>query len=319
MNLIEFKNVSKTYRKHFWTPQFTAVNALSFSIDANKIVGFVGPNGAGKTTSIKMLLGLVRPTSGRVFLRGKDVADPNSRKEIAYLSEQPYFYEHLTVRESLEFAYRLLKLPRSQCNGEIDRIVKTVELKGAENKRVSEMSKGMQQRLSMAQALLGDPAAFIFDEPMSGLDPLGRSLFRRIFRDLIHQGKSIFFSTHILEDIESLCDEIVVLSRGSLVYQGAVAAILEKGFLGTEIKVSEIAPELGEILERRDCEISSRDQNGTIVFVPKTGDPSAIQRILYEHDLFCESITRRNKSLEALLYENPEHLQDGVSSQEGAQ
>ncbi len=302
MSLLEFKEVTKSYRKHFWTSRFTAVDELSFRVEEKRIVGFVGPNGAGKTTSIKMLLGLVKPTSGTILLNGRPVSDPKSRVGIAYLSEQPYFYEHLSVWESLEFGYKLMKLPSAARKKEIDRVLETVELTEVAGKRVLELSKGMQQRLSMAQALLGDAHAFIFDEPMSGLDPLGRALFRTIFRSLTERGKSIFFSTHILADIESLCDEIVVLSKGKLVYQGEVDRVLAQGFLGTDIRVSSLDQSLRGQLSDVGCDVSDSSPEESTIFVPKTGDPEWVQKLLFEKGVFCKSITRRNTSLENLLY-----------------
>jgi len=302
MNLIEFRSVTKTYRKHFWTPLSCAVDAVSFAVKPNQIVGFVGPNGAGKTTSIKMLLGLVRLTSGSILINGISAAEPRARKEIAYLSEQPCFYEHLTVRESLDFAYRLLRLPSAGLRAETDRVLGIVELTEAADKRVKEMSKGMQQRLNMAQALLGNPRTFVLDEPMSGMDPLGRGLFRRIFRQLASEGKSIFFSTHIIEDIESLCDSIIVLSMGKLAYEGSIAQIVDKGFLGTDITVPALDAPVKELLTTSGHEVSAPYPGQNVVFVAAGKDPRACLVALYEKGVVPISVAKRSRALETLLY-----------------
>lgn len=240
MNVIELRNVSKFYRKDFWTPRLSAVTNLSISVKKGVVTGFVGPNGAGKTTTIKMIMGLIRPSEGKVSICGKDAFLPKSRKGVAYLCEQPYFYAHLTVSETLKFTADLLGLPSKSITDEIKSVLSVVELSEKNDVKVKELSKGMQQRLTMACALVGDPQILILDEPMSGMDPPGRRLFRKLFRDLVNKGKTIFFSTHVLDDIESVCDEVIVLSKGKLVFSGEVKTLLEKGFLGTDMVVSDL-------------------------------------------------------------------------------
>lgn len=302
MALIEFDRVSKIYRKGFLAVKVPAVVDLSFSVDENHITGFVGPNGAGKTTSLKMLMGLVHPTSGTIKIRGKSAPAPESRERIAFLSEQPYFYDHLTVRESLRFAYRLNHLPPADMHRDIDRVLQKVDLSDSAGKRVRELSKGMQQRLNMAQALLGDAHVFILDEPMSGLDPLGRTLFRSLFRELIEQGKSIFFSTHILDDIEQVCDRVVVLAKGRLTYQGEIAELLERGFLGTDVLVATLDAQTRDRLRALGAHVSDTAVGTSLIFVPRDHDVRACQKILYEKGYFPESITNRHHSLETILY-----------------
>jgi ABC-2 type transport system ATP-binding protein len=302
MTLIEFHNVSKQYRRHFWTPSLAVVSDLSFSVKEGTVVGFIGPNGAGKTTSLKMLMGLVRPTKGRLVLNGRDAGQPQSRKGIAFLSEQPYFYDHLTVLESITFAYQLCGLPPAGAQSEIARALETVKLTDVNARKVKELSKGMQQRLNMACALLGNPFLYILDEPMSGLDPLGRTLFRTIFRDLAQQGKTIFFSTHILDDIELLCDSIVVLAKGKLTYDGPITPLLDQGFLGTDITVHTLREEDRRSLAGMGYAVSEPFPGISRIFVPKDRMPREVQQWLFEHGIFCESIERRNESLETLLY-----------------
>jgi ABC-2 type transport system ATP-binding protein len=304
MAAIEIKDLSKIYRKGFWGIKVPAVTELSFSVNEGGITGFVGPNGAGKTTTIKMIMGLVRPTKGNVFLYGKDASKPQSRKKIAYLSEQPYFYGHLTVSEALRFVANLIKLPQDIIKKSIDEVLVTVELTGKEKTKVKELSKGMQQRLNMAQALLGDPHTLILDEPMSGMDPPGRRLFRGLFSKLAQNGKTIFFSTHVLEDIESVCNEVVVLSKGKLSYSGGVAQLLAKGFLGTGMVVGGLDGEMISYLEKAGSKIIPVDTGMFEIFIPSGKDISAVQKYLASNDKYCESIEKRAMPLEELLYSN---------------
>jgi len=299
--IIEFSNVTKTFRKHFWTPKKCAVSDCSFRVEKNTITGFVGPNGAGKTTSIKMILGLCRPSRGSIRINGMEPENPASRKGVAYLSERPYFYDHLTVAETLRFALRLNGSPNSSSTTAIDSALDKVELKHVSSFRVKDLSKGMQQRLSMAQALVIDPDLYILDEPMSGLDPLGRRLFRSLFASLAQQGKSVFFSTHILDDVESLCENVIVLSQGKLSYQGSVSHLLADGFTGTDITVSQLSIDMQAGLSALGYSIAPLGEKH-VIFVPATHDLKKCQQYLSDHAIFCDSIVRRNASLEDIVY-----------------
>ncbi len=308
MNALELVSVTKIMQKHFWTPKFIAVDALSFTVAQGGIVGFVGPNGAGKTTSIKMLLGLLAPTKGSLYINGVSAHVPASRKKVAFIAEQPYLYAHLSARESLILSANLLGIFGEEATTAVVAALERVDLASATNKPVKELSKGMQQRLSMASALLGNPDIFIFDEPMSGLDPLGRTLFRSLFLDLASTGKTIFFSTHILDDIEQLCQSIVVISHGKLMYNGPMKPILELGFAGTDIHVPLLADALATKLFEMGFTLTQSGAHDHILFVPKNLDPTHAQKILYDNGIFITSIQRRMTSLEDLLYRSPQSL-----------
>jgi ABC-2 type transport system ATP-binding protein len=226
-NIIELKNVTKIFNEALEKKAKIAVDNLSFSVKSGAITGFIGPNGAGKTTSIKMILGLVRPTKGGVWLMNIPSNNPKARQKVSFVSEQPYFYEHLTAYETLKFICDLKRLHKNEIDKEIARVLEVVEMSRNAKRRVKSFSKGMQQRLNMAQALIGNPELIIMDEPMSGMDPIGRRLFRNLFKTLLNQGVTIFFSTHIVEDIEALCDEIIVLADGKLRLQGSVNDIIK--------------------------------------------------------------------------------------------
>ena len=302
MYFIEFTRVSKIYRKGFFAKKIAAVIDCSFSVDQGTITGFIGPNGAGKTTSIKMILGLVRPSSGIIRVVGKNPLDPLSRRDIAYISEQPYFYHHLTVLETLRFAAHLHGRLSADINAKCERALEQVGLEGISKRKMKDLSKGMQQRCLMAQALLMDARALVLDEPLSGLDPLGRSLFRAILRRLSEKGVTIFFSTHIVDDIEFLCRNVVALSKGRLEYQGPMNALLEKGYKGADL-VAPLPPQsLREECVLRGWEVTDIGDGKVNIFVPVGDDGATCQKLLFQQGLFCLSITKRNTPLEELLY-----------------
>jgi ABC-2 type transport system ATP-binding protein len=301
--VIEFSHVTKRYRKHFWTGSVCAVDNCTFAVEKNTVTGFVGPNGAGKTTSIKMIMGLARPSSGTVLINGIDPSVPASRRGVAFLSERPYFYDHLTVAETLSFAFRLQGGPGAGPEkAAISTALAAVELDGVSAAKVKDLSKGMAQRLSMAQALLCDPGLFILDEPMSGLDPLGRRLFRRLFSTLAGQGKSIFFSSHILDDVESLCSHVVVLSKGRLAFQGQISRLIAQGFLGTELSVTGLGQDARAAIAAMGFSVTGDCRGESVIFAPKDMDVRKCQAYLNDRGIVCDTISRRNASLEDIIY-----------------
>jgi ABC-2 type transport system ATP-binding protein len=302
MNILNVDKITKIYRRGFKGTRVTAVQDVVFSLSENHITGFVGPNGAGKTTTIKMIMGLVRPTSGRITMMGKPAESTASRAGVSYVSEQPYFYKHLTVGETIDFSARLVGIKRASIDSERKRVLDAVELAGREKAKVRSLSKGQQQRLNMASGLLGDPKLLILDEPMSGLDPPSRRLFRSLFKKLGDEGRTVFFSTHVLEDIEAVCKDVVVLDGGKLRFTGSVSSLLEKGALGTEFVVPSLSDKLSDELRAGGLEISRLPGEGVLILVPAQEDPFVYQRKLYEHGVFCQSIRKRTMPLESLLY-----------------
>lgn len=228
-NIIHLVQVSKTFpagRK-----RFQALTDLSLAIQPGEVFGFLGPNGAGKSTTIKLLLNFIRPDQGDIHVLGKKVGTDEFRQEIGYLSEIPCFYEHLTARETLRFAGRLSGMDGQKLDLRLSFLLERLNLTAAIDRQVSTFSKGMKQRLGMANALIHDPAVLILDEPMSGLDPVGRHLIKNMIAELRDAGKTIFFSSHILSDIEDLCDRIGIVHRGHLLYAGGLATFLQDGRL----------------------------------------------------------------------------------------
>ncbi len=221
MAAIVTRALSKTY-KVIGKAAVRSLRGLDLEIAENEVFGFVGRNGAGKTTTIKLLCGLIHPSSGGASLFGEDIRLREARRLVGYMPEQPYFYEYLTPRETLTFYGRLRGLSAAQRQAQWDRVAGLLELEDIADRRIRGFSKGMRQRVGFAVALVGDPPLLILDEPMSGLDPIGRRMIREAILRLRDEGKTIFFSSHVLSDVEELCDRIGMLVEGRLVHHGRV-------------------------------------------------------------------------------------------------
>lgn len=237
MKALEIHRLFKSYPgKRFG--KVAALQDLSLEMNAGEVFGFLGPNGAGKSTTIKVLMGLIRPSSGSVSVFGKPAQDPQSRLRIGYLPENPSFYGFLTGREYLRFVGRAFRMTDDAIEAASGGILHILDLTQAADRQIRGYSKGMVQRLGLAQAMLHDPDLYILDEPMSGLDPVGRSLVKEIIKDLKRRGKSIFFSTHITADIEVVCDRVGIVAGGRLRAVDSVTNILQSGVEGYLLQVS---------------------------------------------------------------------------------
>ena len=227
--IVETKNLRVEFRpQSSGQAKKVAVNDLNLSIRAGEVFGFLGPNGAGKTTTMNLLLGFVNATSGAAYLFGVDVREPIARQRIGYLAELTYYYKFLTAEELLRFYARIFGIPRAEADRRIDQLLKLVELESARKRPIKTYSKGMQQRVGLAQALINKPDLLILDEPTSGLDPLGRMKVREIIQRLKNEGKTVFFSSHELGEVETVCDRVAIISQGELKVEGRVADLVEK-------------------------------------------------------------------------------------------
>ena len=244
MNAISVRGLRKTFRTGFWMRPFEAVRGIDLEVKEGEIFGFIGPNGAGKTTSIKMLLGLILPTAGEASIGGVPVPHPESRRGLGYMPEGTYFHEYLTGREFLEFHARLLGVPADARRRSIDELLERVGLAHAGDTRIRRYSKGMRQRVGLAQALLGDAKLLILDEPMSGLDPIGRKDVRELILQLRDAGKTIFFTSHILSDAELLCDQAAIILGGRIVEHGYLGELLGQEVEGVDLVVEGIGEPL---------------------------------------------------------------------------
>jgi len=217
-----------TERRIRGSPKKLAVNDLNLKVQAGEVFGFLGPNGAGKTTTMNVLLGFVNATSGSAFLFGVDVREPIARQRIGYLPELTYYYKFLSAEELLRFYARIFGIPRGQADQRIDQLLKLVELEPARKSAIKTYSKGMQQRVGLAQALINNPDLLILDEPTSGLDPLGRMKVREIIQRLKNEGKTVLFSSHELGEVETVCDRVAIIKDGELKVEGRVADLVEQ-------------------------------------------------------------------------------------------
>jgi ABC-2 type transport system ATP-binding protein len=233
---IEINGLTKDYPVGFWRKRMRrSLDNLTLQVEEGEVFGFLGPNGAGKTTTLKLLMSLIFPTAGTARVRGKSIGDVEMHREIGYLPEQPYFYDYLTARELLDYYARFFGYGRAERNERVSRFLELVGLTAAANLQLRKFSKGMLQRAGIAQAILHDPKVIFLDEPMSGLDPVGRREVRDIILDLRRQGRTVFFSTHILSDAEMLCDRVAVLVDGKLQGIGAPGEIVSIEVQGMEI------------------------------------------------------------------------------------
>jgi ABC-2 type transport system ATP-binding protein len=233
--ILETKNLRVEYRAQKGsTAKKLAVNDLNLSVRAGEVFGFLGPNGAGKTTTMNVLLGFVNATSGAAVLFGVNVREPVARRRIGYLPELTYYYKFLTAEELLRFYARVFRIPSPEAERRIDSLLKLVELESARKRPIKTYSKGMQQRVGLAQALINNPDLLILDEPTSGLDPIGRMKVREIIQRLKDEGKTVFFSSHELGEVETICDRVAIVHQGELKVEGSVSDLVEKHQMNLE-------------------------------------------------------------------------------------
>jgi ABC-2 type transport system ATP-binding protein len=228
-SVLQTEGLTKTFKAGFWGRHVTVLEGLSLSVQRGEVFGFLGPNGAGKTTTIKILMGLIYPTDGRATVLGRPVGDSRVKARIGFLPESPYFYDYLTAGEFLQFYGHLFSLRGAALENRVTELLDLVGMSHAKNLQLRKFSKGMLQRVGIAQALVNDPELIVLDEPMSGLDPVGRKEVRDLILRLKESGKTVMFSSHILHDAEVLCDRVAMIVKGKLVACGQVSGLLERG------------------------------------------------------------------------------------------
>ncbi|MGH9326755.1 MAG: ATP-binding cassette domain-containing protein [Terriglobia bacterium] len=250
MYAIETTGLTKDYAVGFWRKRRRcALDQLNLKVEAGEIFGLLGPNGAGKSTTFKLLFRFIFPTSGSAKILGRDLGSFSADRRVGYLPENPSFYDHLTAEEFLELAARLFGLSRSEGKRRAGALIERVRLENAREVALRKFSKGMTQRLGIAQALINDPELIFLDEPMSGLDPIGRREVRNLILDLRGEGKTIFFSTHILSDAETLCDRVVILDRGKMLGMGELNNILAMEIPATELVLENPSARVLDVLK----------------------------------------------------------------------
>lgn len=253
---VKTEGLTKTYRLLMQKEPVNAVSDLNIEVTEGEIFGFLGPNGAGKTTTIKMLLGLAYPTSGEAWVLGKPAGEIETKREISYLPETPYFYDYMNAAELVDFYARLFGIGKAEREEKIERLLKLVGLYADRYKPLNQFSKGMLQRAGIAQALVNDPKLLFFDEPTSGLDPIAHSEIRDLILRLRDEGRTVFLSSHQLSDVELVCDRVAILNRGSLLKTGRIDDLLTESSveITTERLNAETLEKLKPIAQRVQTE-----------------------------------------------------------------
>lgn len=308
MHAIEIHGLSKDYSVGFWKKEKRpALKALDLTVECGETFGFLGPNGAGKTTTLKLLMGIIFPDSGSATILGASIHDSEIKRKIGFLPEQPYFYDHLSAPELLDYYAQLSGVPHEGRRKHIDELLERVGLGDVGKKQLRKFSKGMLQRVGIAQAIVHDPEVLFLDEPMSGLDPLGRHEIKELLQSLKDAGKTIFFSTHILADAEALCDRVAVIHKGELrgvgvvndlrspserteiIWHGAHALaavaghVVESHFTGETVRAILANQDLDLVLDKLRQQqarlISVTPLQGTLeeYFLAKTSEQEAVQ------------------------------------------
>jgi ABC-2 type transport system ATP-binding protein len=308
---IRTEHLSKTFRVGFWGRKVKAVEDLSLEVRRGEIFGLLGPNGAGKTTTIKMLLSFVRPTHGRAFIAGHPAGSLAARRAAGYLPENPALYEFLTGEEYLRFAGRLAGLSRHDARVQASALVEKVGLAGRADRAIRKFSKGMVQRLAIAQALIGDPPIVVLDEPMSGLDPIGRKDVRDLIFELRGQGRTVLFSTHILSDVEAICDTVGIMIGGRLTDCGALSTLLQPGVRAVELVARAVPEQVLRGLVERGVEPMQRDGVMVLTFPSEPQAQEAVRAIVAAGGVLV-SLSPHRETLESLFVQR---AQAGVAAE----
>jgi len=296
LSLLRLESVVKTYRDPMTLRPFTAVDGVSLTLERGEIFGLLGPNGAGKTSTIKMILGLTRPTRGLIRIEGRDPWDPDARRKLGYLPENPCFYDHLNAMEYLELVGSLFGIRAKTRRARAEALLQRLGLSAHARKPLRKFSKGMTQRVGIAQALLNEPNFLVLDEPMSGLDPIGRSDVKQLLREERERGTTILMTSHVLAETESLCDRVAILHAGRVLEVGTVKGLLSSVVeweIGLESLPADRALALRAQGHRADA-VGAR-------WVVRVGSESALQGILRElvgAGIKIDSVEPRRESLE---------------------
>ena len=313
-HVVQIENIRKVFRVGFWGRRVTAVDQLSLDVRRGEVFGFLGPNGAGKTTTIKMLMGLIYPTSGQARIFGHPVGDPAAKAKLGFLPESPYFYDYLTSREFLNFYGHLFGLWGGSLDKRVDELLELVGMSHAKELQLRKFSKGMLQRVGIAQALINDPELVVLDEPMSGLDPIGRKEVRDLIFRLKESGKTVMFSSHILHDAELLCDRVAMIMKGRLVACGQVSELIEQGTTHeVEMVIDRLSLEGLEHLRVLATKVMVNGERVMVVLGSQCQVDEALDVIRAAHAKLV-SLTPHKASLEDLFIREAKGMQSPVEA-----
>jgi ABC-2 type transport system ATP-binding protein len=305
--IVKTENLNKEFRTPFRLKKIQALEALSLVIEPGEIIGYLGPNGAGKTTTFKLLLGLIRPSRGKIYLWGEDHDQTELKSRIGFLPESPYFYAYLKATEYLHFCGQLFGLPLRTRRERVESLLTRVGLSNHKNALIKNYSKGMLQRLGLAQALINDPELLILDEPMSGLDPLGRKQVRDLILELRDKGKTILFSTHILSDVETVCDRVAILIDGKLRDYGPLEKLLNPKIKSFEISMRGLPESTVQHLDTQGLQLIQRGEE-TFINVEDTKAYELLP-VLLKTGAELVSFAPRKETLEDLYVSETKHNQ----------
>ena len=298
--VVRVEHLVKDFRVGFGMRRKRVLSDVGFVAHEGEIFGFVGPNGAGKTTTLKVLMGLIRPTSGTATILGCNVAESEFRDQIGFLPENPYFYPFLTAREILDFYARLSGVDSRRRGERVDELLELVHLMHAADSRLKTFSKGMLQRVGVAQALIHDPSVVFLDEPMSGLDPIGRREIREVILALRAAGKTVFMNTHILSDVETICDRVAIIVRGTIRRQGRIDELLGTSAASSEIAVTQLAADAVAEIESRHA-VSLAGSGDRVVIRAQAKDVEEILAVILRSGGRIGAVTPERRSLEEVF------------------
>jgi ABC-2 type transport system ATP-binding protein len=298
--VLRTEHLAKTYVLGFFRKKVRAITDVTLRVEPGEIFGLLGPNGAGKTTTLKVLLGLVRKSSGTAEVLGRPVGDIRAKRRLGYLPESPYFYDYLTGRELLTFMAKIFGLSRAEGRRRAERLLERVGLAGSADLALRRYSKGMLQRIGIAQALINDPELVILDEPLTGLDPLGRKDLRELIGELREQRKTVVLSSHILSDVELLADRVAIIVKGKTVNIGPLSELLDARIVSTEMVVATAADELVSALAEGGHSVQRIGDAVRITIAGGEGVDEVIDRVRRE-GCGVQSVIPRKESLEDLV------------------
>ena len=313
---IDVEDLTKDYKVGFWRPRpYRALDRLTLQVQPGEVFGFLGPNGAGKTTTLKLLMQLVFPTAGRASILGRPVGDLGVRQRIGYLPENPYFYDNLTAEELLEYFASLFGYSRSDCQARASRLLDEVGLGAERRMQLRKYSKGMVQRVGIAQSLLNDPEVLFLDEPMSGLDPLGRRDIRELILRLRERGTTIFFSSHILSDAETLCSRVAIVAGGRLATVGTLRDMSGFEVRGWEVVMTGVASTVLATLASRGVKATTVADGRYTFDLPKEASAEAFVAEMHAGGARLVSVAPVHTTLEEIFVQQ---VHKAGSAREGA-
>jgi ABC-2 type transport system ATP-binding protein len=303
--VLEVAALHKTFRIGFFRKRVEAVRGIDFSVRRGEIFGLLGPNGAGKTTCLKLILRLIFPSSGTIRIFGKSGANREAMVRLGYLPENPYVYQYLRSLEFLDLCGRLTGMERKLRSDRAEELVAAVGLAHAKDRPIGKFSKGMMQRIGLAQALLHDPEVLVLDEPMSGLDPIGRKEIRDLLLAQRRAGKTLLFTSHILSDVEMLCDRVAIMHQGKISHYGTLAELLRPEVRRVEVELASVSDALQEKLEAMTASVHAVEQHLAFTVEGDGGVPEVLQAAM-DGGAQIIAVTPHRETLEDLVVREAE-------------